>query len=389
MRSVGPAAGSNRYARGLVEAVAAQFDIPGKFAGAEPIRGGHIHDTFVTRHETMGRRSGTRTIERQLFQRVNTDVFRDPDVLMDNIGRVCRHLRHVLERSGVSDPDRRCLRIVPTRSGLPLWRDEQGQPWRCFRFQEEMRSVDEVEQPQQAYQAARAFGEFVRRLDGLPDPPLAETIPHFHDLEHRYQNLRAAVRADPHGRAVRVGPEIELAVSRYEAVAARLARCGASELPTRIVHNDCKINNVLLDARSGEGLCVIDLDTVMAGTILSDFGELVRTTASRSPEDEIRTETMVVDPELLRAVALGFCEGAGSLLTPLELDVMPLAGSLMALENGIRFLTDHLLGDTYFKIRRPGHNLDRFRAQLQLVELLDRQRALLRDALPQRGPSRA
>jgi Ser/Thr protein kinase RdoA (MazF antagonist) len=387
-RDIRARATTNRYAPVLVETIAAQFDISGTFVGAEPIGSGHIHDTFVARHEHSATPSPRGLPERHIFQRINTDVFRDPVSLMDNISRVCAHLRSTLESGHVDDANRRCMQVIATRSGSPIWRDEHGAHWRCFRFQERTRSVDAVESPEQAYQAARAFAQFVRRLEGLPGPPLAETIPHFHDLPYRYATLQAAVRADVIGRARALGLEIEQTDAVYESLTAELSQSGFSELPARIVHNDCKINNVLLDEQSGEGMCVIDLDTVMTGSVVSDFGQLVRTSACRSPEDETRTETMTIEPDLLRALAFGYCEGAQSLLTPAEHEVLPLAGSAMALEDGVRFLTDHLQGDVYYKIQRPNHNLDRFRAQLRLVELLNRERGFLRDAL-RRAQSKA
>ncbi len=378
----------SRYAHVLVETIAAQFNISGTFAGAEPIGGGHIHDTFVVRHSVSAGLAPGGSPERHILQRINAGIFRDPTSLMDNIGRICGHLQSELENARVLDADRRCLRVMATRSGSPIWLDEHGAYWRCFRFQERTRSVDAVESPAQAYQAARAFADFVRLLEGLAAPPLAETIPHFHDLPHRYATLQAAVGADSHGRARSLGREIEHTAAAYESLSAELSVSGHSELPERIVHNDCKINNVLLDEQTGEAMCVIDLDTVMTGTVLSDFGELVRTTACRSPEDETRTETMAIESDLLEAIALGYRVGAQSLLTPAELEVLPLAGSVMAFENGARFLTDHLEGDVYFKIQRPNQNLDRFRAQLRLVELLNRERGFLRGAL-QRADRRA
>ncbi|MGE4607911.1 MAG: aminoglycoside phosphotransferase family protein [Myxococcota bacterium] len=372
-----------------MENIAAQFDIPGIFAGAEPIGAGHIHDTFVARHTISTQPAEGRPPERHIFQRINTDVFGDPSSLMDNIGRVCGHLQSQLASARVPDADRRCMQVIATRSGPSIWLDEQGACWRCFRFQEGTRSVDAVESPAQAYQAARAFAEFIRRLEGLAAPPLADTIPYFHDLEHRYATFQAAIRTDSHARARSLSREFEHAAATYESLTAELSLSGFADLPTRIVHNDCKINNVLLDAQTGEGMCVIDLDTVMTGTVVSDFGELVRTAACRSPEDEIRTEAMAIEPDLLEAIARGYCEGTQSLLTPVEREVLPIAGSVMALENATRFLTDHLEGDVYFKIQRPNHNLDRFRVQLRLVELLNRQRSFLRGALQRAGAAAA
>lgn len=357
-----------------MRSVAAQFEIPGRFVDAAPLGAGHIHDTYAVRHADA---DGLRT---DVVQRINVRVFPDPDALMANSARIHTHLRAQLEREGV-DPARRCLRIVPTRSGRTYWVDDEGAVWRCTRHIAGTRSVDNAESPEQARRVAEAFGAFGRRMSDLGDPPLAQTIPRFHDLAHRWSQLEAALRDDPLGRRAALEAELERAERGREALRARLPAGGLGALPVRVAHNDCKINNVLLDERSGEALCVIDLDTTMPGSLLADFGELVRTATCRAPEDEVRLETIEVDVALLEAVARGYRTGVGGILGPEERDLLPLAGPLMAFENGIRFLADHLRGDTYFKVHRPGQNLDRFRAQLRVMERLDARRADLEAAL--------
>jgi Ser/Thr protein kinase RdoA (MazF antagonist) len=212
-------------------------------------------------------------------------------------------------------------------------------------------------------------------------PRPAITIPDFHNLELRYAALEAAIRSDSHGRVKSVAVEIEQSVGWYETLTGSIRAEGAENLPIRIAHNDCKINNVLLDAETGEGLCAIDLDTAMDGTVLADFGELVRTSSSRSAEDEVGVAEMAIEPDLVRGVARGYLAGMGAILTAQEYNALPLAGSLMAFENAIRFLTDHLSGDVYFRIHRDAQNLDRARTQLRRVELLDAERDAIREII--------
>jgi len=316
---------------------AAQFEIPGHFAEAASYGGGHIHDTYLLRFEDSARSA------RYILQRINTRVFRDPVALMDNLSRICSSQRRELEREGVNDPERRHLRLVATTDDRTHWVDPDGGHWRCFHFQEGTRSLEQVETEHQAHETARAFGCFAARLTRFEGPRLAVTIPDFHNLEQRYAALEAAVRGDSHGRAKSV-----------------------------------EVDNILLDAETGEGLCAIDLDTVMDGTVLADFGELLRTSSCRSAEDEVGLNEMAIELDLVRGVARGYLSGMGAILTPQECNALPLAGSVMAFENAVRFLTDHLSGDVYFRTDRKAQNLDRARAQLRRFELLDAERDAIR-----------
>jgi hypothetical protein len=355
-----------------VKETAAQLEIPGQFAEAISYGSGHIHATYLLRFDDSAQSA------RYILQRINTQVFRDPEALMDNLSRICSHLRQSLERERVRDRERRHLRLVGTREGRTHWVGPDADHWRCFHFQEGTRSLDQVETEHQAYETARAFGSFAARLADLEGPPLSVTIPDFHDLELRYAALEAAIRSDSQGRAISLAAEIDRAAYWHERLTSAIRAEGAADLPVRIVHNDCKINNVLLDAETGEGLCAIDLDTVMAGTVVADFGELMRTSSSRSAEDEAGVAEMAVGFDLVRGVARGYLNDMAARLTPQECNALPLAGSLMAFENAIRFLTDHLSGDVYFKIQREAQNLDRARAQLRRVELLDANRDAIR-----------
>jgi Ser/Thr protein kinase RdoA (MazF antagonist) len=341
-----------------------RFRIEGELLGVCTHGSGHIHDTFVAEYASGG------APRRYLLQRLNTRIFRDPVAVCENVVRISDHLNRKLAERGVSDRGRRCLAVIPGRDGRPFCIDDEGSYWRAFHFIEGTRTCDTVEEPAQAYQAARSFGEFAADLVDLSGPPPAVTIPDFHDLAKRFGQLQEALHSDDCGRAAAVGSEIESASGWYERLERALAEAGFSALPRRVVHNDCKLNNVLLDADTGEGLCVIDLDTVMEGSILSDFGELVRSGTCRSPEDERNLASMAFDLELFAALTAGYLAGTADFLTAPERRILPLAGPNLTLENALRFLADYLSGDVYFRIHREGHNLERARAQLRLLELM-------------------
>jgi hypothetical protein len=343
---------------------AAWFALDGECVELVPLKRGHIHDTFVG---TWRSREGVRRV---VHQQVNTHVFRDPALLMRNWLRVTEHVRAALARAGAADLERRCLRAIPARSGAAFHTDAGGTVWRAFAFIEGTRAVDVPESAAQAEAAARAFGEFAARLADLDPAEIGESIPRFHDFAWRKANLEAALAADAHGRARAAAPESEAVRRLAAAVEGALAAEGAAGLPRRVVHNDCKLNNVLFDERSGAALCVIDLDTVMPGSVLADFGDLARTAACPAPEDERDLARVVVDARLYEALVRGYLAGSAGMLAPIEVALLPLAGPLIALETGMRFLTDHLSGDAYFRIHRPGHNLDRARVQLRLTEQL-------------------
>jgi aminoglycoside phosphotransferase (APT) family kinase protein len=328
---------------------------------AAPHGSGHIHETFVVSTQ------GPDGEARYLLQRLNGHVFRDLEGLMRNLARVTSHLRRGLEARGV-DPTRRCLHLVETRTGSTHHVDASGAVWRCFDFVERSHTLDVVTSPAPAETAARAFGAFAAACADLDPDALVETIPGFHDLAGRVDALNRAVRADRLGRAGALRLEIRAADDVRRRVVAALTRAGESRLPIRVVHNDCKINNVLFDDDTGDALCVIDLDTVMPGRVLFDFGDLVRTAACPAPEDTRDLDAVRFDLDVFRALARGYQTGAQALLTAAERDLLALAGPAAALENAVRFLTDHIEGDVYFRVRRGGHNLDRFRAQLVLTE---------------------
>lgn len=365
-----------------LEAIGRHFALTGHYQGAAPCGSGHINDTYVATY-----RDGEQ-LRHYVHQRINHVIFRDPAAMMDNIARVTRHIQERLAREPEADPAREGLSLIPTREGTFYHVTADGQFWRTYRRIERARSYDTASTPEQAYEAARAFGLFQRRVADLPGPRLHETIPAFHHTPRRFQALTTARRRDVQQRAREVGPELAFAESR-EPLTRILVELQARGLaPERVTHNDTKINNVLMDETTGRGLCVIDLDTVMPGLSLYDFGDLVRTAISPAAEDEQDLARVQVRRPFFAALVEGYLDGVGPVLTPTEIAHLPEAGMLITFEVGLRFLTDHLAGDTYFKIHRPGHNLDRCRTQFTLVQRLEEQRddlqALVRKIVPGR-----
>ncbi len=341
--------------------VAEAFEIPGRWLRSQRWGSGWINDTLVADFEHSGR------ITRWLQQRINTDVFRAPAQVMENIARVTQHQARALERRGVPDAERRALRLVPARAGGFAHVDARGGWWRTFHFIEGASTHDAVRDAAQAESAALAFGHFLAELGDLPGPRLHESIPRFHDPRLRLEQLLAAARSDVRGRLAGSRSELELVLAR-EPIVARLEQLLASgTIPERGAHNDTKINNVLLDDVSGEGVCVIDLDTVMPGTSLYDFGDMARRAATRAAEDERDLEKVRVEPELFAALVRGFTRGAGASLGAAERRELVFASQLMTLLLAMRFLADHLAGDVYFRIQREGQNLDLARTQLALL----------------------
>lgn len=356
-----------------VAALGRRFALDGAFVDARPYGSGHINSTFLATY-----RAGGRNV-RYVHQRLNRAVFPDPVAVMRNIARVLDHLRRKLSAAGVGDLDRRVLTLVPTRDGRAWWVSEDGEVWRTYLFIGGAACLERAEQAREAFEVARAFGTFQRLLLNLPGPQLSETIPGFHDTPGRLAAFRRALDADPANRAASARAEIAFA-GAHENLADRLLRLQAQGLLTeRVIHNDTKINNVMLDERTGEGVCVIDLDTVMPGLALFDFGDMVRGAAGTSREDEADAGPVAVRPEIFAALAAGFLAALGGLVTPVERESLVSACQVMTFECGLRFLTDFLEGDPYFKIQRPGHNLDRCRTQFALLRsLLEREDELRR-----------
>jgi hypothetical protein len=271
--------------------------------------------------------------------------------------------------AGAKDFSRRVLTLIPTRSGLCYHQDEQGNFWRAYLFIEQARTYDAVESTQQAFEAAKAYGCFQKLLADLPAPRLHDTIPDFHHTPKRFAALVKAVEQDVANRAGLAKAEIEFALKRA-AITDVLIK---ANLPERVTHNDTKFNNVMLDDATGEGICVVDLDTLMPGLALYDFGDMVRTTTSPAKEDECDLTRVQMQFPMFEALVRGYLASAGDFLTASEKQLLAFSGKLITFEIGIRFLTDFLGGDTYFKVHRNGHNLDRCRTQFKLVESIEQQ----------------
>jgi Ser/Thr protein kinase RdoA (MazF antagonist) len=306
---------------------------------------------------------------------------------MDNVSRVTGHVTARLRAAGVADWRRRTLVLVPARTGADWVRDGEGAAWRLFSFITGALVRERAERPADALGAGRSFGEFLRLLADYHGAPLTETIPGFHDTAARFERLEQAVRKDVRRRVAGARLQIELAMNQRPLadVLPPLLRSGA--VPIRIAHNDAKLANVLFDEQTGEPLCVVDLDTVMPGSALYDFGDLIRSVTSPTREDEEDLLQVGVRVPLFEALARGYIETAGAVLTPAERGHLVFAGRLITLEQAVRFLTDHLEGDRYYRIARPEHNLVRARTQLRLYESLTRGEAELQEIIRVLAPA--
>ena len=335
----------------------AAFDLDAPPAGARRFGAGHINDTYLV--ETQAGR-------RFVFQRISPVAFKHPDQLMENVAGITEYLARELERTG-GDARRGTLHFLRTRTGERFYADPDGGAWRTYPFVEGTVCYETAETPELFAASGRAFGRFQRLLQGYPAHTLYETIPHFHDTEDRLAKLKAAAAADPLGRGAGCRPEIDFMLAREADCSVALQALREGRLPLRVTHNDTKLNNVLMDEETGEGVCVVDLDTVMPGLSINDFGDSIRFGANHCAEDERDLNKVGLDLHLFELYTQAFLEGAGGTLTEEEIAYLPWGAKLMTLECGMRFLTDHLEGDVYFHIDREGQNLDRCRTQCKLV----------------------
>lgn len=350
-----------------VKEVGKHFEIHGDFVSAEPYGSGHINDTYASTYD-----QSKRTV-RYIHQRINHNILKDPVQLMDNISRVTEHQKLKSREAGRTDVSRCCLNLVYARNGKPYHQDPEGNTWRTYIFIEKATTYDVIESADQAFQAARAFGAFQKMLVDLPGERLAETIPDFHNTPKRLSDLEAAIEQDTHGRVKQCQKEIDFVLSRKAITRTLLDLHSTGDIPERITHNDTKLNNVMLDDATQEGICVIDLDTVMPGLALYDFGDLVRTSTSPAAEDEMDLSKVTMQMPMFEALVRGYLETAGDFLTAAEKAHLAFSGKLITFEIGMRFLCDYLQGDIYFKTHREGHNLDRCRTQFKLVESIESQ----------------
>lgn len=323
----------------------------------ENIPGGHINDTFLAAGQWV-------------LQRINHFVFPHPEHIMENMVGVTQFLREkVLARGG--NPDRELLQVVSTTTGAPFYRDEQGNYWRCTRYIDSAASYETPDSPAMLQEAGRAFGDFQAMLSDYPADSLHEIIPDFHNTPVRLRQLEEAVAADAKGRLAQVQAELDFALSRREHAGLLTSLLAQGKLPLRVTHNDTKMSNILFDQATSQAVCVIDLDTVMPGLTAYDFGDSIRAGASTAAEAETDLSKVKFDLELFQAYTQGFLSAAGAALTSTELDTLPDGAWTMTYEVGVRFLTDYLNGDVYFRTSHPQQNLDRARNQFHLVKQME------------------
>jgi Ser/Thr protein kinase RdoA (MazF antagonist) len=347
--------------------ISKQFQIYGEILHAETFKIGHINETYSATYDQGGMRV------RYIHQKINKNVFQNPVAVMKNVMRVTNHIRQRLEAQNARDITRRSLVVIPTRDGQAYYHNGTGEYWRTFVFIEGVQTYEAVQSPEQAFEAGRAFGEFQSMLVDLPGGRLHETIPNFHNTRKRFAALQQAIQKDHFNRAKEAQADIEFALQREPIVGVILDAMAKGKVPERVTHNDTKFNNVMLDTLTGEAKCVVDLDTVMPGCSLYDLGDMVRSTTSPTLEDERDLSKVKMQMPMFKKLVAGYLSTAGPFLTRAEKSLIAFAGKLISFEIGMRFLTDYLSGDTYFRIHRPGHNLDRCRTQFKLVESIERQ----------------
>ncbi len=337
----------------------AQFQTKGTFLSCEPYGNGHINDTFLVIFEEEGNEIW------YILQALNTNVFKKPEQVMSNIEKVTEWLQKT-----AADP-REVLHLVRTKDGAAYYADETGAFFRMYDFVTDSLCLDRPENARDFYESAVAFGRFQKALSEFPAETLFETIPDFHNTPKRYADFCKAVEEDVCGRAAGVQEEIAFIKARADFYGVLLDACKAGELKLRVSHNDTKSNNVMLDAKTRTALCVIDLDTIMPGFSVTDFGDSIRFGANTAAEDEKDLSKVTLDIALFETYTEGFLNGCGGKLPAEEIMLLPEGAKMMTIECGMRFLADYLQGDIYFKTARPEHNLDRARTQIKLVSEME------------------
>ncbi len=343
------------------------FDTEGTFSDAVTCGSGHIHDTYRIINTEKDK-------DDYILQRINNNVFRKVPELQQNIERVTRHIQFRLSQIPGSDIKRESLTLIRTKKGGSWIKDEDNNYWRLFIYIADHRSYDIVDSPSKAFEGGRAIGRFQAMLADLPGEPLHETIPFFHHVGKRLDTFLNSVRTDIAGRAAGVSEEIDFVLKRAEEMKVIISLGDEGKIPLRITHNDTKFNNILFD-NNDKALCVIDLDTVMPGYVHYDFGDAIRTAANVASEDETDLSRIRMNIELYKAFSKGYLSEAADTLNDVEKEYLAFAPKLITYIMAVRFLTDYLDGDVYYKIHHPNHNLDRARAQMKLVKSMEEQSA--------------
>lgn len=347
-----------------------RFNAEGTWLSGAPFGNGHIHDTF--RIETAETDK-----DDYILQRLNNRVFKNIPELQENIERVTLHLNQKLKQTPGSDVKRECLTLIPAKDGKSWICDSEGNYWRMYIFISRHRSYNIVDSPNKAYEGGKAIGRFQAMLSDLPGKPLHDTIPYFHDIEKRLETFINTLNSDPVNRASGVKNEIDFVMKRADEMKIILNLGREGRIPLRITHNDTKFNNILLD-ENNKALCVIDLDTVMPGYVHYDFGDAIRTAANITSEDEKELSRVRMDIGLFEAYARGYLSETRDTLNETEKEFLAFAPRLITFTIALRFLTDYIDGDHYFKIHHENHNLQRARAQFRLVESMEEQYGLMR-----------
>lgn len=361
--------------RSLEDAVYA-FGFGPQCSYVKPFGEGHINETYAV---YMPGPDG-KEVPLYVLQRININVFKNPDQVMDNIFGVTEYLRNIIRQEG-GDLDRETLSYIKTKDGESYFEDDNGQPWRCLHYVPNSVCYQQVERPEQFYQSALSFGHFLKQLGEYPAESLYETIPQFHDTRKRFRDFVEAERKDVRNRARVCRSEIDFVLAREKDCGTLMEQLEDGVLPLRVTHNDTKLNNILFDKDTEEGLCIIDLDTIMPGLAANDFGDSIRFGASTAEEDEQDLEKVHFDIDLYEIYVKGYLEMAKEVLTPAEIESLPWGARLMTLECGMRFLADFLQGDVYFKTAYPEHNLVRARTQFRLVKEMEEQFDKMKDVL--------
>lgn len=333
----------------------------------EPYGGGHINDTYIAGESP-----------KYILQKINENVFKDPKAVMHNMVGVTEHLKKkIIARGG--DPERETLSLIDTKDGKKYYEAEDGKVYRMYKFVDNVNCYNFPDSPEIFEQAACAFGKFQNMLADYPAEDLVETIPDFHNTPKRFRDFEGSVEKNLSGRADSARKEIEFALARKEMTGIIVGAMADGRVPLRVTHNDTKLNNVLFDDKTNEGICVIDLDTVMPGSLLYDYGDAIRFGASTGAEDEKDLDKIEMSLELFEAFTKGFLSQVGDKLTPAERELLPEGAMMMTFECGIRFLADYIDGDTYFKTAYPEHNLVRARTQLKLVADMEKKLDKMRE----------
>ena len=348
-----------------------QFDIAGDYFSTDSHGNGHINDTFkvVTKDD--------RREHKYILQKVNGNVFKKPEQVLANIEKVTAFLKVR------ASSEREVLSLIPTKDGNTFVKDDKGNVWRMYNFIENSICLDIVENEEDFYECAYAFGKFQRDLRHFPADTLYETIPNFHNTPIRFGAFLSAVSADKCGRAAGVADEIKFVIKRQDFYSCLIDAEEKGDLPLRVTHNDTKSNNVMLDKTTRKALCVIDLDTIMPGYSVTDFGDAIRFGASTAAEDEKDLSKVHFSVELFKAYTKGYMAGCGGKLTPTEIMLLPEGAKMMTIECGMRFLTDYLEGDTYFKTAYGEHNLVRARTQFKLVKEMEENWEIMKETVRQ------